>query len=80
MRVSTSSDSDTGLVAITLADEQGARPNGARPTDAYPAVPMSPRHLARGRRAGRACVGNRRDARAVSALGVLSVHVPPGAG
>jgi uncharacterized protein (DUF849 family) len=39
-------------------------PNGARPTDAYPAVPVSPRHLAR-------------DARAVSALGVLSVHVHP---
>ena len=39
-------------------------PNGARPPDAYPAVPISPRHLAR-------------DARAVSALGVLNVHVHP---
>ena len=39
-------------------------PNGARPVGGYPAVPMSPRHLAR-------------DARAVSALGVLSVHVHP---
>nr|WP_116711534.1 3-keto-5-aminohexanoate cleavage protein [Actinomycetospora cinnamomea] len=38
--------------------------NGARPAGAYPAVPMSPRHLAR-------------DARAVSALGVHSVHVHP---
>jgi uncharacterized protein (DUF849 family) len=39
-------------------------PNGARPAGGYPAVPMSPRHLAR-------------DARAVAALGVLSVHVHP---
>jgi uncharacterized protein (DUF849 family) len=39
-------------------------PNGARPIGAYPAVPVSPRHLAR-------------DARAVSALGVVSVHVHP---
>ncbi|MDD7940895.1 3-keto-5-aminohexanoate cleavage protein [Actinomycetospora lutea] len=39
-------------------------PNGARPADAYPAVPMTPRHLAR-------------DARAVSALGVQRVHVHP---
>ena len=39
-------------------------PNGARPPDAYPAVPLTPRHLAR-------------DARAVSALGVSSVHVHP---
>ena len=31
-------------------------PNGARPADVYPAVPMTPRHLAR-------------DARAVAALG-----------
>lgn len=38
--------------------------NGARPADAYPAVPMTPRHLAR-------------DARAVAALGVSSVHVHP---
>ena len=38
--------------------------NGARPADAYPAVPVTPRHLAR-------------DARAVSALGVLNVHVHP---
>jgi uncharacterized protein (DUF849 family) len=38
--------------------------NGARPADAYPAVPMTPRHLAR-------------DSRAVSALGVLNVHVHP---
>lgn len=39
-------------------------PNGARPADVYPAVPMSPRHLAR-------------DARAVAALGVISFHVHP---
>ena len=39
-------------------------PNGARPADVYPAVPMSPRHLAR-------------DARAVAALGVESLHVHP---
>jgi uncharacterized protein (DUF849 family) len=39
-------------------------PNGARPADVYPAVPMSPRHLAR-------------DARAVAALGVTSLHVHP---
>ena len=39
-------------------------PNGARPADVYPAVPMSPRHLAR-------------DARAVAALGVTSFHVHP---
>ncbi len=39
-------------------------PNGARPADVYPAVPMSPRHLAR-------------DAKAVSLLGVESVHVHP---
>ena len=38
--------------------------NGARPADVYPAVPMSPRHLAR-------------DARAVAALGVESLHVHP---
>jgi uncharacterized protein (DUF849 family) len=39
-------------------------PNGARPPDAYPAVPMTPRHLAR-------------DARVVAALGVRSLHVHP---
>ncbi|PVZ11056.1 uncharacterized protein (DUF849 family) [Actinomycetospora cinnamomea] len=39
-------------------------PNGARPADAYPAVPVTPHRLAR-------------DARAVSALGVFSVHVHP---
>lgn len=39
-------------------------PNGARPPDAYPAVPVTPRQLAR-------------DARAVAALGVMSVHVHP---
>ena len=39
-------------------------PNGARPSDVYPAVPMSPRHLAR-------------DARAVAGLGVTSFHVHP---
>lgn len=39
-------------------------PNGARPADVYPAVPMTPRHLAR-------------DARAVEALGVTSIHVHP---
>lgn len=39
-------------------------PNGARPADVYPAVPMTPRHLAR-------------DARAVAALGVTSMHVHP---
>lgn len=38
--------------------------NGARPADAYPAVPMTPHRLAR-------------DSRAVSALGVRSVHVHP---
>ena len=39
-------------------------PNGARPSDVYPAVPMTPRDLAR-------------DARAVAALGVTSYHVHP---
>jgi uncharacterized protein (DUF849 family) len=39
-------------------------PNGARPPDGYPAVPMTPRALAR-------------DARVVSALGVRSLHVHP---
>jgi uncharacterized protein (DUF849 family) len=39
-------------------------PNGARPADVYAAVPMTPRHLAR-------------DAKAVSLLGVGSVHVHP---
>jgi uncharacterized protein (DUF849 family) len=39
-------------------------PNGARPADVYPAVPMTPRHLAR-------------DARAVASLGVTSFHVHP---
>lgn len=38
--------------------------NGSRPSDAHPALPVLPRHLAR-------------DARAVARLGVTAVHVHP---
>lgn len=38
--------------------------NGSRPVDAHPALPVTPRHLAR-------------DARAVARYGVTSVHVHP---